>query len=149
VTEVCLVAAADADLRADLLSSPTAREALSTYDLRAPYGNTLAVDTLSLGTAVSLLNDLEWYLTRYADDALVREPSVDEAEWLSRGLAAAVRDGDRGAADSGLLKMYGVVDGDLVDPMFLARTERGVPEYDLHDTDETVAVRVTEAEFGE
>ena len=147
MTEVCLVAAADADLRADLLSSPTAREALSTYDLRAPYGNALALDTLSIGTAVSLLNDLDWYLTRYASDALVREPSVHGEEWLSRDLAAAVRDGDREAAESGLLKVYGVVDGDLVDPMYLARTERGVPEYDLRDTDETVTVRVTEAEF--
>jgi hypothetical protein len=154
MTRVCLVGSEDVNLRYELVSRETAREALATYDLSEPYENTVALETISLGSAVSLLNDLNWYLVRYADAAWVLEPSVSETEWLSRDLAAAVRDDDVDPAESGrYLRMYGVVEGEdgtrrLVDPMFVARTGRSLPEYDLREVADTVLVRVTEAEFG-
>lgn len=154
MTRVCLVGSEDVNLRYELVSRETAREALATYDLTEPYENTVALETISLGAAVSLLNDLDWYLVRFADAAWVLEPSVSESEWLSRDLAAAIRDDDVDPDESGrYLRMYGVVEGEggtsrLVDPMFVARTGRSLPEYDLHEVDDTVLVRVTEAEFG-
>jgi hypothetical protein len=148
VTEVCILGSEDADLRTELFGYETARRALATYDVRSPWQNTVAVDTVSLGAAVSLLNDLNWYLVRLADAAFVREPSVSETEWLSRDLAAAVRDGDVPAAETDArLKVYGVADGELVEPMYVARRQGERPEYDLRDVEETVVVRVTESEF--
>jgi hypothetical protein len=148
VTRVCLVGSPDANLRYELLSRETAREALSTYDLAEPFENTVAVETVSLGAAVALCNDLDWYLRRFADDAWVQEPSVDGTEWLSRALATAVRDGELDPADTGrFLTVYGVEDGRLVEPMYLARTGGPLPAYDLREVDRTVRVRVTETEF--
>ena len=155
MTRVCLVGSEDVNLRYELVSRETAREALATYDLAEPYENTVAVDTISLGSAVALLNDLNWYLVRYADAAWVLEPSVSESEWLSRDLATAIRDDAVDVEESGrYLRMYGVVEADeggtrrLVEPMFVARTGRSLPEYDLREVEDTLLVRVTEAEFG-
>jgi hypothetical protein len=149
VTQVCLVGAPDVDLRYELLSRETSRAALATYDLHEPYANTVAVDTVSLGAAVSLLNDLNWYLVRFADAALVREPSISTEEWLSRDLAAAVREGDCDPeATDRHLRVYGLVDDELVEPMYVTRVDDTVPEYDLRPVDDTVVVRVTDAEFG-
>jgi hypothetical protein len=178
MTRVCLVGAEDVTLRYELLSRETAREALSTYDLSEPFVNTVAVETVSLGAAVSLLNDLNWYLVRFAADAFVLEPSVSRSEWLSRDLAAAVRDGDVDAGDTDrFLRVYGVVesgeDGEndendqndengedadseeggesrpaLVEPMFVTRTGDELPAYDLREVSDTLVVRVTESEFG-
>lgn len=148
MTRVCLVGAPDVDLTYELLSRETARAALSTYELTEPFHNSLALDTVSVGAAVSLMNDLNWYLVRYVDDALVREPSISADEWLSRKLATAIRESDVDPAETGnLLKVYGVVDDELVEPMYLTRVGGEVPEYDLRDVDDTVVVRVTEAEF--
>jgi hypothetical protein len=95
------------------------------------------------------LNDLNWYLVRFVAEALVSEPSISAEEWLSRDLAAAIRDGECAPEDSGrYLKVFGVEDGRLLEPMFAARTGREVPEYDLRDVEETLVVRVTESEFG-
>ncbi|MFB6156249.1 MAG: DUF5804 family protein [Haloferacaceae archaeon] len=147
MTRVCLVGREDVNLRYELLSRETARRALDAYDPTEPYENTLAVRTVSLGAAVSLLNDLNWYLVRFADGAWVLEPSVSESEWLSRDLATAVRDGAVDPGETGrYLTVYGIADGRLVEPMYVVRDD-GVPEYDLRDVTETVAVRVTEAEF--
>lgn len=153
MTRVCLVGNEDVNLRYELVSRETAREALATYDLTEPYENTVALETISLGSAVSLLNDLNWYLVRYADAAWVLEPSVSETEWLSRALASAIRDDAVDPAESGrYLRMYGVVEDEdsrrLVEPMFVARTGRSLPEYDLREVEDTVLVRVTEEEFG-
>jgi hypothetical protein len=149
VTQACLVGSADVDLRYELLSRETARAALATYDLHEPFANAVAVDTVSLGAAVSLLNDLNWYLARFADCALVREPSVSTEEWLSRDLAEAVRDGETATDETGTyLRVYGLVDDELVEPMYASRIEGAVPEYDLRPVDDSVVVRVTEAEFG-
>lgn len=201
MTRVCLVGAEDVNVRYELLSRETAREALATYQPGEPYENTLAVETVSLGAAVALLNDLDWYLTRFVETALVREPSVDPEEWLSRDLATAVRNGDVDAADTGgYLMVYGVDDGTLVEPMYLRRSPADTdspaaapdstadavtpgtpsvegaapdagdgpdpaadadaapgdpgaaddrPDYDIREVEETVVVRVTEAEFAD
>ncbi|KAA9410094.1 DUF5804 family protein [Haloarcula sp. KBTZ06] len=114
MTQVCLVGSEDVNLRYELLSRETARNALATYDLREPFANTVAVDTVSLGAAVALLNDLNWYLVRFADAAFVRDPSISETEWLSRDLAAAIRDDDVAPEDTGrFLKVYGIVEPDV------------------------------------
>ncbi|WP_436932067.1 DUF5804 family protein [Halosimplex halobium] len=109
MTRVCLVGDEDVNLRYELLSRETAREALATYDLREPFENAVGVETVSLGAAVALLNDLDWYLVRFVDEAMVLEPSVSEREWLSRDLATALRDD---AVDSDeaarFLKIYGL-----------------------------------------
>jgi hypothetical protein len=144
-----LVGSDDVDLRYELLSRETARAALATYDLHEPFANAVAVDTVSLGAAVALLNDLNWYLVRFADYALVREPSVSTDEWLSRDLAERVRDGDLPPeATDRLLRIHGLDGDELVEPMFATRVDGAVPEYDLRDVDDTLVVRVTDDEFG-
>ncbi|MCY4729392.1 hypothetical protein KY092_02325 [Natronomonas gomsonensis] len=149
MTRVCLVGSEDVELRYELVSRETARNALATYDLREPYRNTVALETVSLGAAVALLNDLNWYLVRFADESLVLEPSVSDEEWLSRDLAAAIRDNDVAAEDSErFLKVFGISDGELLEPMFVTRTGHELPEYDLHEVDDTLVVRVSEDEFG-
>jgi hypothetical protein len=149
VTQVCIVGADGVNLRYELLSRETSRAALATYDHHEPFDNAVAVDTVSLGVAVSLLNDLNWYLVRFADCALVREPSISTEEWLSRELAERVRDGETSPTETdGHLRIYGVVDGELVEPMYATRVGDSVPDYDLRPVDDTVVVRVTEAEFG-
>ncbi len=148
MTEVLVLGSDDVDLRLDLFGYETARRALATYDVQSPFANTVAVETVSLGAAVSLLNDLNWYLVRLADAAFVREPSVSETEWLSRDLAAKVRDGEvRAAETDARLKVYGVDEGALVEPMYVTRTQGEHPEYDLRDVEETLTVRVTDDEF--
>ncbi len=152
MTRVLLVGSEEVDLRAELLSRETARDALATFQLREPYRNCLELETISVGSATSLLNDLNWYLVRFVDEALVLEPSISDEEWLSRKLAAQVRDGGLEPAETDpLLKVYGVEEDEsgteLVEPMYVARTVDGVPEYDLRDVDETLVVRVTEDEF--
>ncbi|EMA22576.1 MULTISPECIES: DUF5804 family protein [Haloarcula] len=114
MTQVCLVGSEGVNLRYELLSRETARNALATYDLQEPFANTVAVDTVSLGAAVALLNDLNWYLVRFADAAFVRDPSISETEWLSRDLAASIRDDDVAPEDTGrFLKVYGIVEPDV------------------------------------
>jgi len=158
MTRVCLVGTDDANLRYELLSSETARDALATYDLGEPFENSVAVGTVSLGAAVSLLNDVDWHLARFAREALVLEPSVSDDEYLSRDLTTAVRSGTVDADETGrFLKMYGLVfpgtegaDGPprLVEPMYVTRTGGTLPEYDLGPVADTLVVRVTEEEFG-
>jgi len=162
MTRVCLLGDEDVNLQYELLSRETSRNALATYDLREPYDNAVALETVSLGAAVSLLNDLNWYLVRFVDDVLVLEPSVSEEEWLSRDVATAVRDNDLSAEETDrFLKIYGVLEPEatgpdepdqdrppkLVEPMFVTRTGPDLPEYDLRDVEETLTVRVTKSEF--
>lgn len=113
MTRVCLLGDPDVVLRYELLSRETSREALSTYALEEPFQNSVAVETVSLGAAVSLLNDLQWYIVRFVDEALVLEPSVDDEEWLSRDLARQIRakDVDPEETDE-FLKLYGVEEPD-------------------------------------
>ncbi|WP_338729199.1 DUF5804 family protein [Haladaptatus sp. DJG-WS-42] len=147
MTQVCIVGSPEVELRYELLSRDTAREALSTYRLHQPYANSIAVDTISLGAAVSLMNDLNWYLVRFAQLTLVTEPSVAEDEWLSRKLARAIRDGSITREQSAeFVHIYGVKDGELVEPLAVER-DGELPDYDNTAVDDTVVVRVTEAEF--
>jgi len=55
VTRVCLLGDPDVNLTYELLSRETARDALATYEIEEPFENSVAVDTVSLGAAVSLL----------------------------------------------------------------------------------------------
>ncbi|QAU11806.1 hypothetical protein EKH57_03020 [Halorubrum sp. BOL3-1] len=148
MTRVCLLGDPDVDLAYELLSRETARDALATYDIEEPFENSVAVDTVSLGAAVALLNDLDWYLARFVDEAFVSEPSIATDEWLSRGLAREVRDGAVPPEETDQrLKVFGLVDGRPVEPLFVRRKQGEAPEYDLRDVDETVVVRVSESEF--
>ncbi len=148
MTRVCLVGSDDVDLRYELLSRETARAALATYDLSQPFANTVALETVSLGAAVALLNDLNWYLVRFADIALVKEPSISDTEWLSRDLATAVRDRELPPEETDQrLCIFGVEDDGLVEPMYVTRVDGEVPAYDLRDVEETIIVRVTADEF--
>ena len=174
MTRVCLIGSPEVNLRYELLSRETSREALATYDLERPFENSLAVRTVSVGGAVSLLNDLQWYIVRFVEEALVHEPSVSETEWLSRDLAEDLRNGEVEPEETGeYLKVYGLetpgidTDGDhdhdaeagggataqlrepprLVEPLYVRRTDGKVPEYDLRDVEETLVVRLTESEF--
>jgi len=154
MTQVCVVGDEEVTLQYELLSRETARDALATYDLRQPFENTVAVETVSLGAAVALLNDINWYLIRFADTAFVRESSIDDEEWLSRDLATAVRDDRiRPEETDRYVAIYGVEpveDGPpiLVEPMLAARTGGELPAYDLRDVEETVVVRLTDEEYG-
>ncbi|PSQ57045.1 hypothetical protein BRD22_03450 [Halobacteriales archaeon SW_8_68_21] len=148
MTRACLLGDPDVELSYELLSRETARDALATYRIEEPFENSVAVDTVSLGAAVSLLNDLDWYLARFVEEALVLEPSVSPDEWLSRDLAREVRDGDVPPEETDQrLKVFGLIDGRPVEPLFVQRRQGETPEYDLRDVDETVVVRVSESEF--
>ncbi|SDQ93809.1 DUF5804 family protein [Natronobacterium texcoconense] len=176
MTRVCLIGNDDVDLSYELLSRETSREALATYDLRRPFDNSIAVRTVSIGAAVALLNDLQWYLTRFVDAAFVQEPSISDEEWLSRSLATALRNGDVEPEDTGeFCKVYGLEsvergsaiaksssedDSDaedddrspetterLVEPLYVRRTDGELPAYDLRDVERTLVVRLTEAEY--
>lgn len=107
--QVCLVGREDASLQYELLSRETARNALASYDIAEPFANSVAVETVSLGAAVSLLNDLDWYLARFVRTSLVNDESISEKEWLSRGMATAIRDDRIDPSDSRTyLKIYGL-----------------------------------------
>ncbi|MFC7199103.1 DUF5804 family protein [Halospeciosus flavus] len=149
MTRVCLVAKEGVDLRTDLFSYETARKALATYDLSEPWANAVAADTVSLGSAVSLLNDLDWYLARLVDDVLVREPSVSPHEWLSRPLARQIRDGDVSHDEVvNRLKVYGVDEENrLVDPTQVLRGDAADGAYERAEYEESVVVRVSQEEF--
>ncbi len=151
MTEVALIGTDDVDLRSRLLTSETAGAALATYDLREPFTNTIGLDTVSLGSAVALLNDLEWHLKRVTDLALVREPSIDPEEWLSAALARAVRNETCAPEETGeYVKIYGIdgpTPGRPVEPLYARRTDGALPTYDLRDVEETIVVRVTADEF--
>ncbi|QLC32666.1 hypothetical protein EFA46_000055 [Halarchaeum sp. CBA1220] len=148
MTDVCIVAKEGKRLPGDLYAYETAYRALSTYDATYPWENALAVETISLGTAVSLLNDLDWYLARVAADAFVRDPSVSETEWLSRPLARDLRDGDGDPEERvNRLKVYGVEDGRLVDPTMVLRGDAQEGTYERAEYDDAVVVRVTKDEF--
>ena len=180
MTRVCLIGNDDCNLQYELLSRETSREALSTYALTRPFENAIALRTVSVGAAISLLNDLNWYLTRFVDEALVQEPSISDEEWLSRSLAEQLRNGAVEPDETAeFCKIYGLervgdIDTDsedepesastdeddssetdrtrsdlpsrLVEPLYVRRTGGELPEYDLRDVDETLVVRLTEAE---
>lgn len=110
MTRVCLLGDDDVDLPGELLGYETAREALASYAIERPFLNSIEVETVSLGAAVSFLNDLDWYLVRLVSDAFVLDVSISETEWLSRALATAIRREKIEPEETGeFLKVYGVV----------------------------------------
>lgn len=146
MTRVRVLGKDEYDLRGELLTSETSREALSTYDfLETRIENAVVVETATLGGALALLNDLDWYLTRYARASEVLEPSVSEEEWLSRRLAERVYEGKIDAEDTDdFYVVRGVSDGELLQPLY----SRGEPaEYDLAETDFVTVTRLDESEF--
>ncbi|AOW79803.1 hypothetical protein HTSR_0609 [Halodesulfurarchaeum formicicum] len=148
MTEVCLRGQPETDIQEALLAYETARSALAPYQHHHPFENTIAVETVSLGAAISLLNDLDWYLARTTQGTLLRDPSVSTSEWLSRDLAEQVRNGEIPPDATGqYLKVYGLADRELIEPMYVTRREDSIPAYDLADVEATVVVRVTEREF--
>lgn len=150
MTTVCFVSEVEADPRESLLAFETVRQALSPYDLDQPYTNAVSIETVSLGAAVALLDDLAWYLRRTVREAIVLEPSIDPEEWLSRELARQIRQEVVDPDDTGeLVKIYGVDEGVLVEPMYAERRGDGsLPEYDLRSVDGTLVIRVTPDAFG-
>ena len=149
MTTVCLLGDADVVVREELLSRETAADALSMYSLSSPFVNSVAVQTVSLGTAVSLCNDLDWYIRRFVDRAIIMEESISQSEWLSRSLATAVRDQDiQPDQTRQYLAIYGLIDGRLTDPLYTQRVEGGtLPPYDLEPVDDTMVVRITADEY--
>lgn len=153
MTEVVLIGREETDLRETLRASETARQALSSYALTEPFENSIGLETISLGAAVSLLNDLNWHLTRYTRWVLIREPSIAADEWLSRALAEAIRTGETAPTETmEYLLIFGVKLAEsgpdrLLEPLYVQRREGEYPSYDLHDVSETVVVRVTPEEF--
>lgn len=145
MTRVRIVGRDDVELEYELMSSETSRKAISSYDrLPCPIDNALELQSASLGAALALLNDLDWYLRRYADWAAVLEPSISEEEWLSRKLATRVYERDLDPSQTeGYYAIHGVKDGELLEPMYV----RSPSEYDLHETDYVVVTRITEKEF--
>lgn len=154
MTRVCLLGMDEVDIRVDLLAYESARQALAQYTLEEPYANTLCVETISLGAAVSLLNDLAWYLARLVDRAIILEPSISDSEWLSRALATQIRNETVEPGETtDLLEIHGIIhpeDGRsyLTEPLYTRRISDEIPEYDLHEVDDTLVVRVTRSEFG-
>lgn len=146
VTRVRILGEEGVDVRGELLTSETSREALSTYDfLETRIENAVVVETATLGGALALLNDLDWYLTRYARASEVLEPSVSEDEWLSRRLAENVYEGSMDADETDEFYIVrGVRDGELLQPLY-SRSEPA--EYDLAETDFVTVTRVDEEEF--
>ena len=137
MTRVCLVGDDDVNLRYELLSRETSRNALVTYDLREPFENAIGIETVSLGAAVALLNDLDWYLIRFVEDAIVLEPSISDDEWLSRDLAATIRadEADSDTVDR-YLKVYGVEDPDAEATEAEKPTESGGIDGEADNDDE-------------
>ena len=150
MTRVCLIGEPDSDLRTRLFEHEGSREALSAYDVRVPWQNTLEVTTVSLGAAVAFLNDIEWYLVRYTRDAIVNDSSISQTEWVSRAIATRIRDQSLDPSETAsLLKVYGVTpDEALVEPMYVQRVDDHIPAYDLGDVSDTLPVRITDEEFG-
>ena len=149
MTTVCLLGNADLRLREELLSRETAADALSMYTLSCPFANSVAVQTVSIGTAVSLCNDLDWYIRRFVDRAIIMERSISRSEWLSRALAMAVRDQDIPPDQTRqYLAIYGLTDGELTEPLYTQLVDgESLPPYDLRPVDDTVVVRITAEEF--
>ncbi|WP_302080848.1 DUF5804 family protein [Salinibaculum rarum] len=138
MTRVCLVGDDDVNLRYELLSRETSRNALVTYDLREPFENAIGIETVSLGAAVALLNDLDWYLVRFVEEALVLEPSISDDEWLSRDLAARIRadEADEETIDR-YLKVYGIDHPGADETDAEESTESGGTEDESNAVDET------------
>ncbi|MDY7080886.1 MAG: DUF5804 family protein, partial [Halobacteria archaeon] len=120
MTRVRIVGDEAYDLRYELVSSETSREALSTYELlESEIDNTVEFQTASIGSALALLNDLDWYLTRYGRWVEVRDESVSDEEWLSRELATRIYERELEPEETReYFAIRGVKDGETLEPMY-------------------------------
>ncbi len=136
----------DYDLRFELVTSETSREALSTYELRdVGIENTVELEVTSLGSAIALLNDLNWYIMRYVDWVDVMEPDISEDEWLSRKLVTEIYEERMDPDDSSRFYMIrGVKDGEILEPLYVKDSPS---DYDLHEVDFEIVTRISEEEF--
>ncbi len=148
MTRVRILGREDVSLEYELVTSETAREALSSYDRvesEVEIRNSVVYRTSSLGGALASLNDLDWYLTRYARFSEVLEPSVSTHEWISRSLARKLYEREVDPEDTTEYYLVrGVVDGELREPVY---GKEEPPEYDLYDTDDVTVTRISEDEF--
>ena len=152
MTEVRLIGIEHIDLLGTLMEHEVSRNALSPYSIISPFENSIDLTTISLGAAVSLLNDLSWYLSRYVKEALVLEPSVHKKEWLSRRLATAIRNEEIHPRNSKkFLKIYGLSQSDetlkLTQPIFTTREELLTLDRPHADLSSQIIIRLLDSEF--
>ena len=146
MTKLRFVGKPEHNLRYELFSSETSKEALSTYEfLDTEIDNTLEIETGSLGSTLALLNDLSWYLRRYTQYVDLLEPSISEQEWISRQLAAKIysREIEKNQT-SRYYRITGIKNGELLEPLYVRDSPT---EYDLHEKDSQIVTRIAEEEF--
>ena len=84
--KILIIEREGSDLYTTLYDSDTSRAMLRFYHpVRHPVG--VEITTASLGSALSLVSELRWYLQRYVDEVLFTE---DGSVYLTRSLAEAV-----------------------------------------------------------
>ena len=152
MTEVRLIGTEHVDLFNTLMEHEVSRNALSQYSLTIPFENSIDLTTISLGAAVSLLNDLNWYLSRYVQEALVLEPSVHKKEWLSRQLATAIRNEKiHPRSSKKFLKIYCLLSSPetlkLTRPILTTRSELPTLDFPQPDPNSRIIIRLLESEF--
>ena len=152
MTEVCLIGTEHVDLFNTLMEHEVSRNALSPYSITIPFENSINLTTISLGAAVSLLNDLSWYLSRYVKEALVLEPSIHKKEWLSRQLATAIRNEEiRPRTSKKFLKIYYLSRSEeilkLTRPIFTTREELSTLDPPHTDSSSQIIIRLLDSEF--
>ena len=152
MTEVRLIGTEPVDLFNTLMEHEVSRNALSPYSLTIPFENSIDITTISLGAAVSLLNDLNWYLSRYVKEALVLEPSVHKKEWLSRQLATAIRNEEIHPRNSKKFhKIYCLLSSNetlkLTRPISTTRDELSTLDFLQPDPNFRITIRLLESEF--
>tara|TARA_B100000809_G_C14969330_1_gene470304 strand:- start:118 stop:582 length:465 start_codon:yes stop_codon:yes gene_type:complete len=152
VTEVRLIGTEHVDLFETLMEYEVSRNALSPYSIIIPFENSIDLTTISLGAAVSLLNDLSWYLSRYVKEALVLEPSIHKKEWLSRQLATAIRNEEiRPRNSKKFLKIYCLSRSEetlkLTRPIFTTREELLTLNLPHADPSSQIIIRLLDSEF--
>ena len=154
MTEVRLIGMGHIDLLPILMEHEVSRNALSPYDLTIPFENSIDLTTISIGAAVSLLNDLNWYLSRYVEEALIREPSIHKKEWISRKLAVAIRNEKiRPRNSNKFLKIYSTISSDntlkLTQPAFLTREQLATTKSTHQVSESSFYIRLLATEFPE
>tara|TARA_B110000263_G_C15258491_1_gene487634 strand:- start:356 stop:838 length:483 start_codon:yes stop_codon:yes gene_type:complete len=158
VTQVRLIglqtdAEENLDLFNILMAHETPKQILSLHNVTIPFENSIDISTISLGSSLSLLNDLRWYLSRYVSEVLILEPSVDEKEWLSRKLATSIRNNELSIQKSKkFLKIYSIISvsgvSKLDPPIFVSRKNISSLKPLLNNSNSTMFIRLLSSEFG-
>lgn len=135
-----------------LMAHETPKQILSLHNVTIPFENSIDISTISLGSSLSLLNDLHWYLSRYVGEVLILEPSIDEKEWLSRKLATSIRNEEISVQKSkNFLKIYSIISisgiSKLAPPIFTSRKNISSLNPLLNDSNSTIFIRLLSSEF--